>query len=195
MLTPDEEARLRKFQRRVQDLEACGLVKTSVTRLTVHLAGPKQGLVGFDPDQFRSFSITLRQFLMQGDGDVTVGRVCNIIERRCQLPRLVGWSRHYRQSWNEVLQTPMEVAVDDGTGPKNYSFEEFFKLWLYSGTFHSDDELEAKINAMPGLAPEVLMMLTQRRLPGVLEILRLIGEVIRIWLDDPSTPVEEPPSP
>ena len=195
MLTPDEEAKLRTFQRRVQDLEACGLVKTNVTRLTVHLAGSKQGLVGFDPDQFRSFSITLRQFLMQGDGDVLVGRICNIIERRCPVPRLVAWSRRYRQDWNEFLQTSLGIAVDCGDGPKNYSFENFFTLWLYSGTFHSDVELEAKLKAMPALARDVLMMFTQRRLPGLLEVLRLISEVIRIWLDDPGSAIPEPPSP
>lgn len=191
MLTPDEKARLRTFQWRVRDLEACSLVGTNVTRLTVHLAGPKQGLVGFDPDHFKAFAITLRQFFLVGD--VQVERVCGIIENRCPVPRLVDWSRRYRQDWDEVLRTPMGIAVDCGTGPKNYTFDEFFKLWLYGGMFHSDADKEETLKSMPGLAPEVLMMLTQRRLPGILELLRMIAEVIRIWLDDPDAPVPEPP--
>ena len=193
MLLPDEESLLRRFQRRVQDLEACGLVKSSARRLTVHLVGPAQGLVGLDQDHFRSFCITLRQFFMMGSGDVPVGRVCNIIELKCPDERLVGWNRHYRESWAVVIRTPFGVAVDDGTGPKDYSFEEFFKLWLYSGTFHSDDEREEKLRAMPGFAPDVLMMLMQGRLPGILQILRSMSEVIRIWLDAPGEPVDEPP--
>lgn len=46
---------------------------------------------------------------------------------------------------------------------------------------------------MPGFAPDVLMMLMQGRLPGILQILRSMSEVIRIWLDAPGEPVDEPP--
>lgn len=189
----DEEDLLRKFQRRVWDLEDCGLVKSDAKRLTVHIAGQQQGLVGLDQDHFRSFSITLRQFLMMGRGDVPVSRVCNIIERCCPHARLVGWNRYNRDVWAEVLQTPMGIAVDNGTGPTNYSFEKFFKLWLYSGTFHSDDAEERKLRSMPGLAPDALMMLMQRRLPGIMQVLQNISEVIRIWLDSPDEPVDEAP--
>jgi hypothetical protein len=193
MLQPHEEGLLRAFQRRVRDLESCGLAKTKVTKLTVQLAGKSQGFAGFDPDQYRSFCVTLRQFLMQGDGNVNVGQACNIIDRRCPIPQLVAWSRHYREHWNHLLKTPMGVAVGDAVQTKNYSFEEALDLWFYAGNFHSNTDKEAKLAAMPHLAPDVLMMLVQARIPGVFELLRLLAEVVRLWLDAPSQAIPDPP--
>ncbi len=88
----------------------------------------------------------------------------------------------------------MGVCVGDAPNATNYSFQEFLELWFYGGTFHSNPEREAQLSSMPYLAPEILTMLVQSRLPSALEILRLIAEVIRIWLEDPSAQIPDPPT-
>lgn len=196
IMKTEGEALLRAFQKRVRDMEKSGLVRTSKAKLTLHLAGKPSGdeLDAFDPDEFRSFMLTFRQFRLKGRDDINFCRVCNLIHQHCGRDDLRGWVAHYRKAWSAFWDEPLGIGVARGDGgAKDYTASEFFDLWAYAGQFHSNPVKEEELASMPHLAPEALMLMFQSRLSGLFLILRSVAEVIRLWLDAPGDSVPDAP--
>jgi hypothetical protein len=190
-LSPDENDLLRLYQRRVQDLRECGVVRQGQVTLSVNLplGGPVDWdsvpFQGFDRDHFRSAMQTLRQFLLNDDA-VSFYRSCKLIRRRCHRPELVEWSEYARSFWKRTLDTaPLSFRV----GNKLFTVKEAIDLMLYGFLAHTKTEPAKEWDAISPGGRATIYFIVQRSLFDLFYCLNLVDSVILYWLDKPDVPV------
>ena len=190
-LSPDEEALLRLFQRRVQDLRECGVVTQGQVTLKVDFPlgcsvdWDSVPFKGFDRDHFRSAMQTLRQFLLNDDA-VSLNRICKLIRRRCDRAELVNWSKYAQSFWKRTLETaPLSFRV----GSKLFTVKEAIDLMLYGFLAHTKTEPAKEWDTISPGGKATLYFIVQRSVFRLFYALTLVDSVILYWLDKPDAPI------
>jgi len=190
-LSADEESLLRLFQRRVQDLRECGVVKQGQVTLKVDF--PLGGKVdwdsvpftGFDRDHFRSAMQTLRQFLLNDDA-VCFTKITKLIRRRSGRAELVAWSEYARSFWKRTLETsPLSFQV----GSKLFTVKNAVDLMLYGFLAHTKTDPAKEWDSLSPGGKATIYFIVQRSLFELFYCLNLIDSVILYWLDQPDAPI------
>ncbi|HEY4760175.1 MAG TPA: hypothetical protein VIH42_06315 [Thermoguttaceae bacterium] len=190
-LNKKEEELLRLFQKRVQDLRECGLIKQGSVTLRVNL--PLGGTVdsdeipfeGFDRDHFRSAMQTLRQFILNNDA-VNLNKICKLIRRRCDRQELVEWSEYARSIWKKTMKTaPLCFHV----GSKLYDVKAAIDLLLYSFLSHTDIEKAKEWEQLTPGAKATIYFIVQDALLDLFYCLHIVDSIIMYWLDKPEADI------
>jgi hypothetical protein len=160
---------------------------------TVFDGSPKTEVIfdGYKEETFLAFFATFRQFMMEKEQAVYFYKVCQIISDKCNRDELKDWTSYAKTRWESLLDA--DPVIGFVFGGEQFTNRKLLKLWLYSGRFHTDIDKADRWNKMPEMMRQDVELSVQAVTPKLLNVLVIVGSVIRWWRD--ATTEAVPPLP
>jgi hypothetical protein len=134
---------------------------------------------GYKEEAFLAFFTTFRQFMMEKEQAVYFDKVYQIILDNCDRDELKNWAAFAKSRWESILDAAPVIGFEfDGEAFTN---RKLLKLWLYSGRFHTDIDKADRWNNMPEMMRRDAELSVQAATPRLLNVLVILGSVIRWW--------------
>lgn len=195
-LTPDDTARLRRFQNRVQELrerkfaEAEKITLRQEVKFDVANKTGETNFTGFNDDAFRAGIGILRQFTLEKD-EVHFLSICKIVRRKCDRPELVAWCNHAKENWQAKLKSTRPVGLK--LGEKEFTLGDSLELLFYGSMSHTLKDNANQCDALSPMLQQAIYFNVQSGMFTLIQCLSVVDSVILYWLDEPTKPVPPPP--
>lgn len=180
-MTPNEDATLDLFVRRVEELLATRLVRSGDLRTNLSMRAAIDEPVQFsvhepDEESLRSFLLTFRQFVSDKE-PIFVHKIANVLWTRLSGDEVRGHLQRARERYGQSLRHGSLKFVSD---EHHFTPDEALDLWINGRYFHNDERKAATLGRLDPMSTIFVRQVFLEVLIEATRYIRFLADVVVI---------------